>query len=139
MKVRLHHINLSSTQVPEMRRFYMEALGLADLPGRGAARQGQEFYSGETGFVTDGSMEFHLSQKDHLLGAKIGQHVNPVDRGHIAFRTDDIEAVKKHLKEKGIFFSDYGVWGMAGWSQIFFYDPAGNVIEVHQVMPGSQD
>ena len=39
---------------------------------------------------------------------------------------------KKRLDEKGIRYSDYGGWAMAGWHQIFFYDPDGNVIEVHQ-------
>jgi catechol 2,3-dioxygenase-like lactoylglutathione lyase family enzyme len=53
--------------------------------------------------------------------------------GHIAFRTDDIAAFKKRLEEKGIPFSDYGAWAMRGWAQIFFYDPEGNVIEVHEV------
>ena len=58
--------------------------------------------------------------------------VNPVERGHIAFRTDDIAAFKQRLDEKGIRYSDYGGWAMTGWQQIFFYDPDGNVIEVHQ-------
>jgi catechol-2,3-dioxygenase len=26
---------------------------------------------------------------------------------------------------------------MSGWQQIYFYDPDGNVIEVHQVPPGT--
>ena len=47
--------------------------------------------------------------------------------------TDDIDAIKKRLKEKGIPFSDFGAWAMKGWDQIFLYDPDGNVIEVHQV------
>jgi hypothetical protein len=25
-----------------------------------------------------------------------------------------------------------GDWAMTGWKQIFFYDPDGNVVEVHQ-------
>jgi glyoxylase I family protein len=58
--------------------------------------------------------------------------VNPLERGHIAFRTDDIEAFKRRLQEKGIPYSDYGGFAMKGWQQIFFYDPEGNVIEVHE-------
>ena len=61
------------------------------------------------------------------------QPVNPVERGHIAFRTDDIEAFKRRLEERGIAYADYGAWAMSGWHQIFFHDPEGNVIEVHQV------
>jgi glyoxylase I family protein len=30
-------------------------------------------------------------------------------------------------------YSDYGTWAMNGWHQIFFHDPDGNVVEVHQV------
>ena len=75
---------------------------------------------------------FHLAEKDMGIGFRTGQVVNPVERGHIAFRTDDIAAFKKRLDEKGIRYSDYGGWAMSGWHQIFFYDPDGNVIEVHQ-------
>ena len=35
-------------------------------------------------------------------------------------------------KEKGIPFSDWGETAVAGWKQIFFYDPDGNIIEVHE-------
>lgn len=62
----------------------------------------------------------------------MGQPVNPLERGHIAFRTDDIEAFKRRLDEKGVPYADYGGFAMNGWQQIFFYDPEGNVIEVHQ-------
>ena len=62
-----------------------------------------------------------------------GQPLNPLERGHIAFRTDDIDAFKRRLDEKGIPYADYGGFAMSGWQQIFFHDPEGNVIEVHQV------
>jgi glyoxylase I family protein len=65
---------------------------------------------------------------------RTGQAINPVEKGHIAFRTDDIAAVKSRLKDRGIPLSDYGTWAMKGWHQIFFHDPEGNVIEVHQIM-----
>ena len=44
---------------------------------------------------------------------------------------------KKRLDDKGIKYSDYGGWAMSGWHQIFFYDPDGNVIEVHQAPEGT--
>ncbi len=46
---------------------------------------------------------------------------------------DDIDGFKKRLEEKGVRYADYGNWAMNGWYQIFFQDPEGNVIEVHQV------
>jgi catechol 2,3-dioxygenase-like lactoylglutathione lyase family enzyme len=55
-----------------------------------------------------------------------------VEKGHIAYRTDNLEEFKKHLQKNRISFTDWGNIGVSGWNQIFFYDPDGNVIEVHQ-------
>ena len=134
MVTKLHHVNLCSNNVPEMDRFYREVLDLAPIPGRNEQRVTNEGYSGEVAFVTDGATEVHLAAKDLGISFRTGQAINPVEKGHIAFRTDDIAAVKFRLKDRGIPFSDYGTWAMKGWHQIFFHDPEGNVIEVHQIM-----
>ena len=42
------------------------------------------------------------------------------------------EKFKNHLKSNGIKYSDWGETAVAGWKQIFFYDPDGNIIEVHE-------
>jgi glyoxylase I family protein len=89
-------------------------------------------YGADVAFVTDGGTQFHLATRDFGVGFRHKQAVNPLERGHIAFRTDDIEAFKKRLEAKGIPYADYGTWSMKGWYQIFFHDPEGNVIEVHQ-------
>ena len=65
-------------------------------------------------------------------GFRTGQIVNPVSHGHIAYRCDDIEAVKAELDAKGVPYSDRGERAVEGWHQIFFHDPDGNVIEIHQ-------
>ena len=70
---------------------------------------------------------------DYLeVGFKHGETINPVERGHIAFRTDDIEALKQMLDNKNIPYSDYGTAFAKEWHQVFFHDPEGNIIEVHQ-------
>ena len=102
-------------------------------PRVGQGRVTSQGYPGKVAFVTDGTTQMHLAEKDLGINFRTGQAINPVERGHIAFRTDDIEGFKKRLKEKGIPFSDFGTWAMNGWHQIFFYDPDGNIIEVHQV------
>ena len=66
--------------------------------------------------------------------SKNKQHINPVEKGHIAFRTDDISKFKKILEENNIHYADYGTAFAKDWHQIFFYDPEGNVIEVHQLL-----
>ncbi len=133
MNLKLHHINLCSTQVAAMDEFYRAVLGLRPEPSMSATRVTDQGYAGDVSFVTDGMTQVHLAERDLEAGFRTGNVVNPVERGHIAFRTDDIAAFKRHLQEKGIPYSDYGGWAMRGWQQIFFYDPDGNVIEVHQV------
>ena len=134
MKLKLHHINLSTDKVLEMDMFYRDVLGLEqDLDGLPVLEKGKG-YAGDVAFVTDGRVSTHIAQKDVEAGFKTGQVVNPVARGHIAYRTDDLQAFKAHLEAAGVPYSDWGHRAVAGWHQIFFYDPDGNVIEVHQVV-----
>ena len=132
MKLELHHINLSTQDVKKLETFYKDILFLEtqrdDLP----TLEKKKGYSGDVSFVGDGKVQMHLAQKDLSVNFKTGHFINPVEKGHIAYRTDDIEAFKKHLKENNIEFTDWGDIGVSGWHQIFFYDPDGNIIEVHQ-------
>ena len=132
MKLELHHLNLSTKNVPAMDEFYRSVLDLRPEPEMEALRVKEQGYAGAVSFVTDGKTQMHLAEKDLGIGFRTGQAVNPLEKGHIAFRTDDIAAFKRRLEEKNIPYSDYGAWAMKGWQQIFFYDPDGNVIEVHQ-------
>jgi len=132
MKLKLHHLNLTTQNVEAMDDFYRGVLDMQIEPTLAKSRIKTQGYAGDVAFVTDGTTQFHIAEKDMGTGFRTGQVVNPVDRGHIAFRTDDIAAFKQRLDEKGIKYSDYGGWAMRGWHQIFFYDPDGNVIEVHQ-------
>ncbi|PKQ11213.1 MAG: glyoxalase [Alphaproteobacteria bacterium HGW-Alphaproteobacteria-1] len=132
MKLTLHHINLATDRVEEMDAFYREVLGL-DVPDRDIpVLEKDKGYNGDVAFVSDGRIQTHLARKDMLAGFRTGQIVNPVARGHIAYRTDDIAAFMAHLDAAGVPYSDWGNRAVAGWHQIFFYDPDGNVIEVHQ-------
>ena len=132
MKLELHHINLSTRDVKELERFYKDILFLdtqtEDLP----TLEKKKGYWGDVSFVSDGKVQMHLAQKDLSVNFKTGHFINPVEKGHIAYRTDDIEAFKKHLEENNVDYTDWGDIGVSGWHQIFFYDPDGNIIEVHQ-------
>ena len=132
MKLELHHINLSTQDVKKLESFYKDILFLDmqsdDLP----TLEKKKGYSGDVSFVSDGKVQMHLAQKDLSVNFKTGHSINPVEKGHIAYRTNDIEAFKNHLKENNIEFTDWGDIGVSGWHQIFFYDPDGNIIEVHQ-------
>jgi catechol 2,3-dioxygenase-like lactoylglutathione lyase family enzyme len=132
MKLALHHVNFSTGDVARLDAFYRDVMGLAAEPSLNAGRVTTDGYPGKTAFVTDGQTQIHIAERDLEIGFRTGQAVNPVDRGHIAFRTDDIAAFKRRLDAKGIRYADFGAWAMKGWHQIFFYDPDGNVVEVHQ-------
>ena len=99
MKLELHHINLSTQDVKKLETFYKDILFLDtqsdDLP----TLEKKKGYSGDVSFVGDGKVQMHLAQKDLSVNFKTGHSINPVEKGHIAYRTDDIEAFKNHLKE----------------------------------------
>lgn len=133
MKLKLHHLNLTTTNVAAMDDFYRNVLDMQADPSRNAVRDTTQGYAGKVSFVTDGQSEVHLAERDLKIPFNTKQAINPLEKGHIAFRTDDIASFKKRLEERGIPYSDFGAWAMKGWQQIFFHDPDGNVVEVHQV------
>ena len=134
MKLEFHHVNLCTSDVPGMDKFYQDVLDMKPEPSMEAYRvRSDDGYDGGVAFHTDGNIQFHHAQADYGVNFRTGHKINPLERGHLAFRTDDIEAFKKRLTEQGIPFSDFGSTFMDKWHQVFFYDPAGNIIEVHQV------
>ncbi len=148
MKLRLHHVNVCSDNVAELNAFYRDALGLevAELPPmiEDLASQNDRTESDDDGkwdqnvgfFDASGSdeLQIHATRRQAYIGPRMGHTVNPLISGHFAFRTDDLNAVRKHLDEAGIPFSDWGEWSVKDWDQIFLTDPAGNVIEIHQIL-----
>ena len=135
MKLEFHHINFVSEDVDRLHHFYTDTLWLTDIPIISFPRQKETEnigYSGKIRFATDGQMQMHLAEKNLEFGFKHGEAINPVERGHIALRTDDIEAFKQLLDSKNIQYSDYGTAFAKEWHQVFFHDPEGNIIEVHQ-------
>ena len=140
MKLTLHHINVTSHDVPGLDAFYADVLGLGDVPEMRALPTIDEAgYAGALAFRASEGIQFHLAEKDMTLAVRLKQGINPLMNGHIAFRTDDIRAFIAHLDAHGIPYVDYGTTFTEHWHQIFFHDPAGTVIEVHQVLGQSGD
>ncbi|MEL6914544.1 MAG: VOC family protein [Pseudomonadota bacterium] len=139
MKLEFHHINIVADDVARLHRFYTEVLGLDDMPAdrfpRTAADE-ESGFDGDIRFATEGTMQMHVAQRDFTVHFKNGRVINPVERGHVAFRTDDLPGFLARLDAAGIPYSDYGTTFSAEWHQVFFQDPEGNVIEVHQEVAG---
>jgi catechol 2,3-dioxygenase-like lactoylglutathione lyase family enzyme len=153
MKLRLHHVNVVGDDMDDLNNFYRDVLGLHQLPmiiedvardERNLSEDDEQRRSNSALFNVENcsffdaseqvEMQIHVGLRQPYLGARLGHAVNPVVKGHFAFRTDDLDAVRKSLNEAGIPFSDYGEWVVRGWDQIFLYDPAGNVVEIQQVI-----
>ena len=135
MKLEFHHINFVSKNIDEMNNFYKKILSMDSIPIENFPRTEETAdsgYSGKINFVTDGKIEMHLAERDLNVAFKNNQTINPVDNGHIAFRTDDIKTFIERLKKEKIPYSDYGTTFAKEWHQVFFQDPEGNIVEVHQ-------
>ena len=103
MKMTLAAYNLTTTNVPKNETTFSqrdEPRGRADAKFR--AHHRLQGYSGETAFATDGHIPVHMSERDLAYGFRQKQFVNPLERGHIAFRTDDIAASRSFSIEKDI-------------------------------------
>ena len=137
MKLEFHHINYVSEDVDRLHRFYTEVLGMTDIPAEHFPRPkatGAGGYSGKIKFATDGAMQMHLAQKRPERRFQKQGRYKSGEKGHIAFRTDDIDQLKEILTANKIPYSDYGTAFAKEWHQVFFHDPEGNVIEVHQAV-----
>jgi len=111
MKLEFHHINFVSKDVDEMNKFYTNILGMDQVPLEKFPRSektAESGYNGKINFVTEGKIEMHLAERDVHVGFRNKQAINPVERGHIAFRTTDINEFIIRLKAEGIPYSDYG-------------------------------
>ena len=115
MKFRgVHHVSINVEDVDEAGRFYIDTLGMEELPRPDFGFPGMWLRCGE--------QEIHLIQVDG--------HVAP--RGqHFALRVDDIEDVSSRLRAKGVDVSQVIDIPGAG-RQVFLHDPAGNMIELNQ-------
>jgi glyoxylase I family protein len=125
-----HHLALSAPNQAAMKHFYGTVLGLAPLVRDEERIEGT--YSSTAAFYDGGPIQLHLPTSDLDLPFRVGQSLNPLDRGHFAFKTDDLDSVRAELRSKGTNFADYGVWAVKSLDQIFLCDPAGNIVEIHQ-------
>lgn len=148
--LRLHHVNVTSDDMGVLGSFYRDALGLDQVPspkmiatkaGAADGASGDEEWEKGAQFFDAGDpdeLQIHATRRQAYLAAQEGHMVNPLIGGHFAFRTDDIEEIKARLTEHGIPFDDWGIWSVEGWHQIFLTDPAGNMIEIHQVKDSAE-
>jgi catechol 2,3-dioxygenase-like lactoylglutathione lyase family enzyme len=114
---RMLHASLLVSDLERSRQFYGGLLGL-----REKQRPGFDFPGA---WYDLGDCELHLIVTPDPLpeaGAR------PQNDFHIAFQTDDYEAARRALEAAGIPYRE----GRAGFAQLFFRDPDGNLIELQK-------
>jgi len=126
----LHHhavrVPASADGADQVRDFYGRVLGLA--PDRG-----RPDIPGVPGHWLNTGSHAQL----HLMGAEgrlmdLGLGIDP-SAPHVAFAVEDIAEARRELQRLGIEFRVLqGVVG-TGSEQVFLRDPAGNLVELHQI------
>lgn len=134
MKWSIHHVTLQTHDVAESERFYRDILGLENGEPHtiGTGTSDMEISNRILAVVGDGNRGLHLLTPQPFFARQSGMAINPAVGGHVAIGVDDIEGVKRRLDEAGIFYEDAGEHAAPGWSQIYLYDPSGNLIEINQ-------
>jgi glyoxylase I family protein len=133
---RPHHLNLASVEDPARTAgFYRDLLGLAPVE----LSRDQDAYGAEITTLQDRwGYQYHFVPSEPDFAEREGLPVNPLV-GHLAFRVDDIAAVRARLDAEGVPYSDMGEWAIEGWHQLFCADPDGRIVEFHQVLGEARD
>ena len=98
LQIKYHHINLCTEDVQRLSAFYRSVFDLDPISDYQRVNTDDTAgYAGNVDFLTDGEVEFHLARKDVDLGFHMQQVINPLERGHFCFRTDNIEEFKRRL------------------------------------------
>lgn len=126
----LHHhaVTMHVDAVEEMGKFYKDILGL-DIDA------GRWHIPGVPGYFLDlgNDTQLHLLGKDGPSRYADGAPDRDPVSNHVALAVDDIVAAEKELTRQGIDFWRLDNVASPALKQLFFRDPAGNVIEYHQI------
>ena len=119
---RLEHINIRSRNVDAARDFYAHVLGLAVGPRPPFPSEGYWMYLGDEPVV-------HLVQR----GPGDPPRADTGTLDHVAFRGQDLDAMRATLLARGIAFREQ-VAPHDGTVQLFVHDPDGVKIELNFLM-----
>lgn len=118
----LDHVTIVVRDLAATRRFYVEALGMQEVPRPGFSFAGQWFQAGPTQIHT--ILEYDGS-------GKAGSGAEHNSRGHhFAFLVENAEAAAQRLTELGIPLVSPPKQRPDGAVQVFVQDPDGHLVEL---------
>ena len=112
----VHHVSINVPDVATTETFYTDVLGMTKLLR-------PDFGFAGAWLQSPGGGEVHLIE--------VADWVAPAGQ-HWAFRVDDIDATVAELRSRGVDVGDPRAIPGTPARQTFFFDPAGNMIEVNQ-------
>jgi catechol 2,3-dioxygenase-like lactoylglutathione lyase family enzyme len=127
----LHHhgirIGPSKDEVEKARRFYTDVMGLSPDPGRPVIPTIDGYW-----MDVGGTAQIHLMGVEGQSKFAKGPNQDP-SRPHVALAVPSIDEAERELRRLGVeYWMAESVVGPDS-RQIFFYDPFGNMIELHQI------
>jgi glyoxylase I family protein len=112
----VHHVSINVSDNEAAAAFYMDTLGLEQLPRPGFDVPG-------TWLKSANGVEIHLIEIEDWKAPK-GQHY--------AFAVADLDAAITEIRDKGIKIGDAIDIPGTGARQAFTFDPSGNMVEFNQ-------
>jgi catechol 2,3-dioxygenase-like lactoylglutathione lyase family enzyme len=128
----LHHhgirVGPTKQDADQAMSFYRDVLGLSPDPGRPTIPTIEGYW-----MDVGGTAQIHLMGVDGMSKFAQGSPDRDPSRPHVALAVADIQATKKELDRLGVtYWFTRGVVGPES-EQLFMRDPAGNMIELHQI------
>ncbi|HMD96707.1 MAG TPA: VOC family protein [Terriglobia bacterium] len=107
------------------------------------SKKARDFYEGKLGFqfVSDDQFALVVRAGENTIRVAKAQDFTPAKYTVLGWEVQDIEAVVRWLKERGVVFEKYpfvqdqelGIWNAPGGAKVaWFKDPDGNVLSVSQ-------
>jgi catechol 2,3-dioxygenase-like lactoylglutathione lyase family enzyme len=121
----IDHITLVVADLEATRDFYVNILGMEEVPRPAFDFPGAWFQAGST--------QIHATVSDEHSGLAgwADRSVGKLSRGHhFAFAVEDAVAAAQFLTDKGIEIKDGPKHRPDGPTQIYFHDPDGHLVEL---------
>ena len=120
----LDHVTIVVKDLERSRHFYVDGLGMEQMPRPGFSFDGRWFQAGDT--------QIHLILEHEQSGpAGMTDEMGRSSRAHhFAFQVADAHAAEQRLEELGYEFVSRTKARPDGAAQVFVFDPDGHIVEL---------
>jgi glyoxylase I family protein len=119
------HVTIICADLAATRRFYVDVLGMTEVPRPAFKFPGLWFQLG--------NVQIHATQESPEAGRAgwADQGGKVISRGHhFAFRVDDVSEALEMIEAHGVRIASALQQRPDGYRQVYLYDPDGHVVEL---------